>query len=40
MAIKAVAEEGGYQFIFDQQVLLYGQESADVSTAVKAKLGL
>lgn len=40
VAIKAVAEEGGYQFIFDQQVLLYGQETSDVSTAVKAKLGL
>lgn len=39
-AIKAVAEEGGYQFIFDQQVLLYGQETSDVSTAVRAKLGL
>lgn len=40
MAIKAVAEEGGYQFIFDQQVLLYGQETSDVSTAVKGKLGI
>jgi len=39
-AIKEVAEEDGYQFIFDQQVLLYGQESQDVSAKVKAKLGL
>lgn len=39
-AIKAVAEEEGFMFIFDQQVLLYGQESQDVSTQVKAKLGL
>lgn len=39
-AIKAVAEENGYQFIFDQQVLLYGQESQDVSALVRAKLGL
>ncbi len=39
-AIKEVAEENGYQFIFDQQVLLYGQESQDVSTMVRAKLGL
>lgn len=39
-AIKEVAEEEGYQFIFDQQVLLYGQESQDVSAQVKAKLGL
>ena len=39
-AIKAVAEAEGYQFIFDQQVLLYGQEASDVSAAVKAKLGM
>lgn len=39
-AIKAVAEAEGYQFIFDQQVLLYGQETSDVSAAVKAKLGM
>lgn len=39
-AIEAVAKEGGYQFIFDQQVLLYGEEAADVSAAVKAKLGI
>ena len=39
-AIKAVAEENGYTFIFDQQVLLYGQESQDVSAQVRAKLGL
>jgi outer membrane protein len=39
-AIKAVAEENDYMFIFDQQVLLYGQESQDVSALVKAKLGL
>ena len=39
-AIKEVAEENGYTFIFDQQVLLYGQESQDVGAMVKAKLGL
>ncbi len=39
-AIKAVAEEGGYQFIFDQQVLLFGEDSSDVSAAVRTKLGL
>ncbi|MEO0734269.1 MAG: OmpH family outer membrane protein [Bacteroidota bacterium] len=39
-AIAAVAKEKGYQFIFDQQVLLYGEEAADVSADVKAKLGL
>ena len=39
-AIEAVAKEGGYQFIFDQQTLLYGQDSSDVSAEVKTKLGL
>ncbi len=39
-AIKAVAEEQGFQFIFDQQVLLYGEEASDVSAAVKSKLGI
>jgi outer membrane protein len=39
-AIAAVAKEGGYTFIFDQNVLLYYEESQDVSDAVKAKLNL
>lgn len=39
-AIEAVAKEGEYQFIFDQQVLLYGEEAADISALVKAKLGI
>lgn len=39
-AIEAVAKENGYQFIFDQQVLLYGEETADVSPLVRAKLGI
>ena len=39
-AIAAVAKENGYQFIFDQQVLLFGEESQDVSPMVKAKLGI
>ncbi|MEM6396472.1 MAG: OmpH family outer membrane protein [Bacteroidota bacterium] len=39
-AIKEVAEEGDYTFIFDQQILLYGQDSQDVSAQVKAKLGM
>ncbi|WP_420459191.1 OmpH family outer membrane protein [Neolewinella sp.] len=39
-AIEDVAKENGYQFIFDQQVLLYGEETQDVSALVKAKLGL
>lgn len=39
-AIKAVAKENGYTFIFDQNVLLYGEEAADVSSMVKAKLAI
>jgi len=41
-AIKAVAQEEGYAFIFDgsTQVLLYADESTDVSSKVKAKLGM
>ena len=39
-AIKQVAEENGYQFIFDAQVLLFAEESTDVSTLVKSKLGI
>lgn len=39
-AIKDVANENGFQFIFDQGVLLYFEESADVSELVKTKLGI
>lgn len=41
-AIKAVAEENQFQFIFDQstQVILFAEESTDVSALVKAKLGI
>ncbi|MGB3798532.1 MAG: OmpH family outer membrane protein [Lewinella sp.] len=39
-AIKEVAEENGFQFIFDEQVLLYGQDSQDVTAMVRAKLGM
>ncbi len=41
-AIKNVAEENGYTFIFDSstQILLYAQESTDVSSLVKTKLGI
>jgi Skp family chaperone for outer membrane proteins len=41
-AIKAVAEEHGYQFIFDAQsgVILYADESADITALVKAKLNM
>ena len=41
-AIKSVAEENGYTYIFDAStsILLYAQETTDVSSLVKAKLGL
>jgi outer membrane protein len=41
-AIQAVAEEGGYQAIFDSSNgnALFAKESADVSALVKTKLGL
>ncbi len=39
-AIASVAKEGGFQFIFDQQVLLYFEDSMDISAQVKAKLGI
>jgi len=39
-AIEAVAKEKGFTLIFDQQVLLYGEESQDVTTIVKSKLGM
>ena len=39
-AISDVAKENGYQFIFDQGVLLFAEESQDVSAMVKAKLGI
>ncbi|MEM9888753.1 MAG: OmpH family outer membrane protein [Bacteroidota bacterium] len=37
-AIQAVGKEGGYQFIFDEQVLLYKESAQDVTDKVKAKL--
>ena len=39
-AIATVAKENGYQFIFDQQVLLYYEDSMDISAQVKGKLGI
>lgn len=39
-AIGEVAKENGYTFIFEQGVLLYADESMDVSNLVKAKLGI
>lgn len=37
-AIQDVGKEQGYQFIFDAQVLLYADETVDVTEMVKAKL--
>lgn len=41
-AIKAVASENNYQYIFDQAqgALLYVDESANVSALIKSKLGM
>ena len=41
-AIKTVATEGGFQYIFDTQagVILYADETADVTELVKAKLSM
>ncbi|CAH0999316.1 hypothetical protein LEM8419_00614 [Neolewinella maritima] len=42
-AVKAVAQEGGYQLIFDTSrfnTVLYGQDSDDIMPLVKAKLGI
>lgn len=41
-AIKAVADENGYQFIFDAQsgVILFADETADVTELVKAKINM
>ncbi|MEZ4932112.1 MAG: OmpH family outer membrane protein [Saprospiraceae bacterium] len=41
-AIKQVATEGGYQYIFDTQagVILYADETADVTALVKEKISM
>ncbi len=41
-AIQDVAKEGGYQYIFDAQsgIILYADETSDVTKLVKAKLGI
>lgn len=39
-AISDVAKEDGFQFIFEQGVLLYFEESQDISAKVKAKLNM
>ncbi len=39
-AIEEVAREGGYTYIFDGATLLYSQDSEDIMSQVKKKLGL
>lgn len=39
-AIMEVAKENGFTMIFDQGVLLYSEDSLDVSSLVKTKLGI
>lgn len=39
-AVKAVATEGGYTYIFEQGILLYQDSNLDVTPLVKKKLGL
>lgn len=39
-AIADIAKEKGFTFIFDKQILLYGEETQDVSAEVRAKLNL
>lgn len=39
-AIAEVAKENGFQFIFDQGILLYSQPEQDVSAMVRTKLGI
>ncbi len=39
-AIKQVAKEKGLQMVFEASVLLYSDDTADISTAVKSKLGM
>lgn len=39
-AVKAVATEGAYTYIFDQGILLYQDTTLDVTLLVKKKLGL
>ncbi|MCF8301389.1 MAG: OmpH family outer membrane protein [Bacteroidota bacterium] len=37
-ALKVVAQENGYAYIFDQSILLFSDPAGDVSALVKAKL--
>jgi len=39
-AIQDVAKEGGFQFVFDSTILLYAEDSQNLTGDVKTKLGL
>lgn len=39
-AIQEVAKENGFQFVFDEGVLLYKEASQDVTALVRTKLGM
>lgn len=39
-AIQDVAKENGFQFVFDEGVLLYKEPSQDVTAMVRTKLGM
>lgn len=39
-AIKAVGEEGGYDYIFDGGALLYAKDSENLLAKIKTKLGI
>jgi outer membrane protein len=39
-AIQEVAKENGYTFVFDEGVLLYKDPAGDVTSLVRAKLGM
>lgn len=39
-AIQDVAKESGFQFVFDEGVLLYKEASQDVTAMVRTKLGM
>ena len=39
-AIKDVAKENGYSFVFEKRTLLYFDEAMDIGGLVKAKLGM
>ena len=39
-AIKEVAKDGGYTYIFDKNIPLFSGDSSDITDLVKLKLGI